>query len=184
MHVEKLEIAGAYRLTPEVHGDDRGFFMEAYNSASLREIGIELEVLQHNHSRSQAGVLRGLHFQWDQPLDKLVRVISGRAYVVVVDIRKNSPTYKKWIATEASAENKLQVYMPFGCASGFYAYEDGTEVEYYYSAFYNKDGESNIRYDDIDIGISWPEGPYILSERDRTAETLQEWELRPESNLF
>ena len=184
MEVTPLQLEGLVLISPTVHGDSRGHFMEAFNKERFRENGITLDVIQHNHSRSAEGVIRGLHFQWDEPLDKLIRVVSGRAYVVAVDIRKKSTTYKQWVGVELSAENKKQVFMPFGFASGFYAYEEGTELEYYYSAQYNPQGESNIRYDDPEIAIVWPSVSPTVSVRDREAETLSVWEKRPESNLF
>lgn len=184
MEVKPLELEGLVLILPTVHGDNRGHFMEAFNKERLQEAGISLEVVQHNHSRSQAGVIRGLHFQWDKPLDKLIRVVSGRAFVVAVDIRKKSPTYKKWVGTELSADNKKELFMPFGFASGFYAYEEGTELEYYYSASYNSQGESNIRYNDPEIAIEWPGDNPIVSERDMQAQLLSEWEGRSESDLF
>lgn len=184
MEVEALHLKGLLVLSPKVHGDARGYFMEAFNKERFREQGITLEVSQHNHSYSQAGVVRGLHFQWDNPLDKLIRVIGGRAFVVAVDIRKKSPTYKEWMGIELSSENKKQIFMPFGFASGFYAYEDGTQLEYYYSAQFNAAGESNIRYDDPEIAITWPAKDVTVSARDEAAQLLSEWEKRPESDLF
>ncbi|HYE23345.1 MAG TPA: dTDP-4-dehydrorhamnose 3,5-epimerase [Candidatus Paceibacterota bacterium] len=184
MNITPLALQDVIRIEPVVHGDTRGFFMEAVNIEVLREHGIDFTIAQHNQSRSQKGVVRGLHFQWDKPLGKIIRVIHGRAFVVAVDIRKNSKTYGKWVGEELSDENKTILYVPFGFASGFYAYADDTELEYYYSALYNPDGESNILWNDERIGIEWPDKNPILSERDKNARKLTQWENSPESDLI
>jgi len=184
MNVTPLAVKDVVRIEPSVHGDERGFFMEAVNTEALKEHGIDFTMVQHNQSRSQKGVVRGLHFQWNKPLGKIIRVIRGRAFVVAVDIRKGSKTYGKWVGEELSEENKTILYVPFGFASGFYAYADNTEVEYYYSALYNPDGESNILWNDERIGIEWPIDDPVLSERDKNARTLTQWEAAPESDLI
>lgn len=184
MKVTPLRIPDVARIEPAVHGDERGFFMEAVNVEKLREHGIDFTIVQHNQSRSQQGVVRGLHFQWDKPLGKIIRVVRGRAFVVAVDIRKSSATYGEWVGEELSDENKTLLHVPFGFASGFYSFVDDTELEYYYSALYNPAGESNILWNDTRIGIHWPTSSPILSERDKGANTFTEWEQTPESNLI
>ena len=184
MVIDELKLPGLRRIVAEVHGDERGFFMEAFNREVLRTVGIDFEIVQHNQSRSQSGVVRGIHFQWDKPLSKLIRVIRGKAYVVAVDLRPNSPTYCKWIGMDLSEHTRESVFLPFGFGSGFFAYEDDTELEYYYSTQYNPGGESNVRWNDPDLGIVWPTSTPILSDRDRHAQTLSAWEKRPESQLF
>ena len=141
MELFPTKLAGLVCISPTVLGDSRGFFMEAFNKAAFAKAGITHDVLQHNQSRSQKGVVRGLHFQWEQPLGKLIRVTRGRAFMVAVDIRKNSPTLGGWEAAEFSEENKKMLFAPFGFATGFCALEDDTDVEYYYNTYYNKEGE-------------------------------------------
>lgn len=184
MHIEQTELPGLKVIQPDVNGDSRGFFMEAFNKRKFAEAGITLEVLQHNQSRSQKGVVRGLHFQWDKPLGKLMRVVRGSAFVVAADIRKDSSTRGKWFSREFSDETKELIWAPFGFATGFCALEDNTEVEYYYNAIYNKDGESNILWSDPDISIDWPIKEPLLSERDQNAQTFAQWFTRPESELI
>lgn len=184
MEVIDLPLSGLKRICPKVHGDTRGFFLEAFNAAAYVEAGIPLTVLQHNQSRSQKSVVRGLHFQWDKPLDKLIRVTRGRAFTVAVDIRKGSPTFGSWHGHELSEENKEEIFAPFGFATGFCALEDNTEVEYYYSAYYNQAGESNIAWNDPDIAIAWPITHPVLSERDSAAQSLKAWIEKRESDLF
>lgn len=184
MEIIKTPIEGLLRILPTVHGDTRGFFMEAFNKRALKEVGIEFDVMQHNQSRSWKGVVRGLHFQWDKPLGKLIRVVRGRAFTVAVDIRKHSPTLGHFVTAELSEENREQVWAPFGFATGFAALEDITEVEYYYTAFYNQAGESNILWNDKDIGIPWPFTKPVLSPRDESAQTLKVWLERKESEFI
>lgn len=182
MEVQPTSLDGLKIISPTVHGDSRGFFMEAFNKNALAAAGIDIDVLQHNQSRSAKDVVRGLHFQWDKPLGKLIRVVRGSAFTVAVDIRKNSKTRGKWEAVELSEENKKLVWAPFGFATGFASLEDITEVEYYYTAFYNQAGESNIIWNDSDIGITWPVENPILSARDAGAQTFSQWLARPESD--
>lgn len=184
MELRPTKLRGLVVIQPTVHGDARGFFMEAFNKRALAEASIEHEVLQHNQSRSQKGVVRGLHFQWDRPLSKVIRVPRGRAWCVAVDIRHDSPTFGQWVAEELSEENKLVMYAPFGFATGFASLEDPTEVEYYYNAFYNQASESTILWNDPSLGIEWPIDDPILSERDKNAQTLEAWSLRPEARLI
>jgi dTDP-4-dehydrorhamnose 3,5-epimerase len=187
MTIEPIEdIKGVYVVTPALHGDERGWFQETYKSSVFSDAGITDPFVQDNHSRSAKGVLRGLHFQWEPPMGKLMRVTAGRAFLVAVDIRKNSPTIGKWFGIEANAENKLQVYAPAGFARGFLALEDKTEVQYKCTGEYNKEAESGIAYDDPAIGISWPvlDIAYIVSEKDAAAQTLDTWLARSEADHF
>ena len=184
MEVIRTPLPGLLQLKAVLHKDNRGHFVEAFNTKAFLEAGIDLVVLQHNISRSKRDVVRGLHFQWDKPLAKLIRVARGKAFLVAADIRKGSPTFGKWYGTEVSEEDAGALYAPAGFATGFAALTDNTEIEYYYSAFYNKEGESNIRFDDPDLNISWPAAEPILSERDLQAESFKAWCERPESDLF
>ena len=132
--------------------DNRGFFQESYSSEQFDALGIHAVFLQDNHSCSQKGVLRGLHFQWDQPMAKLMRVTAGSAFLVAVDIRHNSPTLGEWVSIEASAQNGLQLWAEEGFARGFYTLEDLTEIQYKCSATYNPAGENGILWNDPAIG--------------------------------
>ncbi len=158
--------------------------METFRADFFSSLGLPSEFPQDNHSRSRRGVVRGLHFQWDPPMSKLMRVTCGAAFVVAVDIRKGSPTLGKWFGIEASAENKLQVWAPAGFARGFCALSDFAEVQYKCTAIYNPKTESGIRWDDPDIGIQWPIRDALLTEKDRNARTLAEWLRSPESEHF
>jgi dTDP-4-dehydrorhamnose 3,5-epimerase len=184
MNFGETKLNGLYVIHPEVKGDERGFFMEVFRQDIFKENGLDLQFVQVNHSRSGANVLRGLHFQYDKPLGKLIRVINGCAYVVAADIRKNSKTLGQWFGLELSAENKKLLYVPEGFASGFCVIGDIAEVEYQYTALYNINGESNILWDDPDLNVDWPMQNPIISERDKKANTLYKWLKKEESNIF
>lgn len=171
-------------VVPEVFGDARGFFMETFRADQFRDLGLPVNFVQENHSRSSKGVLRGLHFQWDPPMGKLMRVISGAAFVVAVDIRKGSPTLGQWFGLEISAENKKQVWAPYGFARGFYALTDGCEVLYKCTGIYNQKGEGGIYFGDPAIGVQWPADlkTAVTSERDRKAPTLAQWLASPQAD--
>jgi dTDP-4-dehydrorhamnose 3,5-epimerase len=171
-------------LAPQVFQDERGFFTEVFRADQFKALGLPHKFVQDNHSGSVRGVLRGLHFQWEPPMGKLMRVTRGTAFLVAVDIRKGSPTLGKWFGTEVSAENRYQVWAPAGFARGFCVLSDYAEIQYKCTAIYNNKGESGIRWDDPDIGIKWPITDVQLSEKDRKAQTLKEWLARPESEYF
>ena len=175
--IESRHLGEIVVVVPEVFADERGFFLEAFRADHFKALGLPHEFAQDNHSSSKRGVVRGLHFQWEPPMGKLMRVTRGRAFVVAVDIRKGSQMQGKWVGLEMSAENRRMVWMPAGFASGFCALEDPTEVEYKCTAVYNPKGEGAIRWDDPQIGIAWPSvgRDFILSEKDRCAQTLAEW---------
>jgi dTDP-4-dehydrorhamnose 3,5-epimerase len=155
--------------------DDRGFFMEVYRKDQFEKLGLPGIFVQDNHSRSRKGVIRGLHFQWEPPMGKVMRVTRGIAFLVAVDLRLGSPTVGKWVGIEASAENRKQVWAPAGFARGFCALADDTEVQYKCTGLYNSKAESAIRWDDPEIGIEWPTTNVAISEKDRNAQTLREW---------
>jgi dTDP-4-dehydrorhamnose 3,5-epimerase len=184
MKIEPAPIEGAFIIIPEVHEDDRGFFFESYRHDVMLEHGLDLNFVQDNHSRSAANVIRGLHFQWDPPMAKLMRVTAGRAFLMAVDIRKGSPTLGEWFGMEASAENKIAVYAPAGFARGFASLVDGTEIQYKCTGTYNSSTEGGIAWDDPAIGIKWPLDNPSLSDKDRNAVTLEDWLARPESENF
>jgi dTDP-4-dehydrorhamnose 3,5-epimerase len=162
-------IAGLHHLVPVVHGDERGFFLESYNQRTMAGLGVTCTFVQDNHSRSAAGVLRGLHLQTgDSAQDKLVRVVAGAAWDVAVDLRQGSPTCGRWYGAELSAANKEMLLIPRGFAHGFLALVDGTEFLYKCSAMYDPASERGVLWDDPDLAIAWPlPGPPILSARDR-----------------
>lgn len=182
--VESIHLGEIKVIVPEVRGDDRGFFMETYRRDEFKELGVSDDFVQDNHSRSARGVLRGLHFQWDPPMGKLMRVTQGAAFLVAVDIRKGSPTVGRWYGLEVSAENKKQVWAPYGFARGFCALTDGCEVQYKTTGIYNPHAEGVIHHADPRIGIRWPISPgdATLSERDRIAGTLEQWLASPLSD--
>jgi dTDP-4-dehydrorhamnose 3,5-epimerase len=183
-----LELVGSHIggdvvvLAPKVLGDDRGFFMETYRSDNFRDLGLPVEWPQDNHSRSSKGVLRGLHFQWEPPMSKLMRVTHGAAFLVAVDIRKGSPTLGKWFGLEVSAENKKQLYAPYGFARGFCALTDECEVQYKCTGIYNSRGESGVFYKDPEISVEWPMTNVQVSDKDAKAQTLQQWLASPLSD--
>jgi dTDP-4-dehydrorhamnose 3,5-epimerase len=171
-------------FAPEVFEDERGFFMETYRTDQFKALGLPADFLQDNHSRSKQGVLRGLHFQYDPPMGKLMRVTYGRAFLVAVDLRKGSPTFAKWWGTELSAENKKQMWAPASFARGFCVLSDWAEIQYKVTGLYNKSTDVAIRFDDPEIGIDWPISDPQISERDRKAIPLSEWVKSPESSTF
>lgn len=169
IQVETCEIEGLKIITPEVRGDNRGYFMETYQYEDFKAAGIPQVFVQDNQSASKRGVLRGLHFQIDFPQDKLVRVIRGEVFDVVVDLRKDSPTFGKWHGVLLSEENKKQFFVPKNFAHGFLVLSDYAEFCYKCSDFYHPGDEGGLMYNDPEIGIEWPipEGmELIFSERD------------------
>jgi dTDP-4-dehydrorhamnose 3,5-epimerase len=171
-------------VVPEAFQDSRGFFMETYREDQFKALGLPYHFVQDNHSRSAKGVVRGLHFQWDPPMGKLMRVSLGAAFLVAVDVRKESPTLGKWFGIEATAENRRQVWAPAGFARGFCVLSEAAEIQYKCTGMYNSKAESGIRWNDPQIGIDWPVREPSLSEKDRTAQSLEDWLARPEANLI
>lgn len=165
----ETEIPGVFIIEPRVFGDKRGFFMESYNKAEYAEAGIAEDFVQDNHSSSTSNVLRGLHYQIGKNSQaKLVRVIKGEVFDVAVDIRKDSPTFGKWVGAHLSAENKRSFYVPRGFAHGFYVLSETAEFLYKCNAYYSPSDERGIAWNDPTIGIDWPthgKKP-VLSEKD------------------
>lgn len=177
MQAQRLEIPEVVLLTPRVFGDDRGFFFESYNEKVFQELtGIKPEFVQDNHSRSQKGVLRGLHFQVPpHEQGKLVRVVAGEVFDVAVDIRKGSPFFGKWTGAVLSAENKCQMWIPPGFAHGFVTLSDTAECLYKTTAFYAPESERCIIWNDPDIGVDWQyDGTPLLSEKDRNGVSFED----------
>lgn len=169
-------IEGLCVITPSVHGDNRGYFMETYNQREMNEAGIDTVFVQDNQSASIRGVLRGLHRQINFPQSKLVRVIKGTVYDVAVDLRENSPTYLKWYGIELSEENKKQFFIPKGFAHGFLVLSDYAEFCYKVDDFFHPNDEGGIAYNDPSIGVKWPIGDgmqIILSEKDKAWQPLK-----------
>jgi len=150
-------IEGLCVITPKVHGDSRGYFVETYNQKDMEENGIHVDFVQDNQSMSVKGVLRGLHYQKNFPQTKLVRVIKGAVFDVAVDLRKDSATYGKWYGIELSAENKKQILIPRGFAHGFLVLSDTAEFCYKCDDFYHPNDEGGLAWNDPVLGISWPE---------------------------
>ncbi len=182
--VEKTNIRDILLVTPEIFKDDRGFFTETYRKDKFAELGLNEEFVQDNHSKSAYGVVRGLHFQWEPPMGKLMRVTRGSAFLVAVDIRKGSPTFGQWYGVEASVDNRKQVYAPAGFARGFCVLSESAEIQYKCTGIYNGKSESGILWNDPAIGIHWPVKDPILSKKDEVAQTLQEWSRREEATFF
>lgn len=156
MIITECDIAGPLIIEPKVFGDERGFFMESWNAANFAQAGLDLAFVQDNHSRSQKGVLRGMHFQNPAPQGKLVRVVSGAVYDAVVDLRRSSPTFGKWTGVLLSAENKRMFWVPEGFAHGFLTLEDNTDFLYKCTSAYLPQNECSLAWDDPDVGIVWP----------------------------
>jgi len=183
MHItiESRHLDDVVVLVPDIFKDDRGFFSETFRADQFRLLGLPTDFVQDNHSRSAKGVVRGLHFQWDPPMGKLMRVTVGSAFLVAVDIRKGSPTLGKWVGVECSAENRRMVWAPSGFARGFCALSDASEIQYKCTGIYNARAEAAIRWNDRSIGVEWPLTDVTVSEKDRSALSLAEWLASPQA---
>ena len=166
MQVQKFSIQGLMLVTPDVYGDNRGFFMESYNVEKFKEIGITCEFVQDNHSNSIKNTIRGLHFQIEPGQAKLVRCVRGKVWDVAVDIRPESPTFGQWQAVELSEENKQMFFIPVGFAHGFYVLSEEADFLYKESSVYNSKTEAGIAWDDPDLAVKWPVSVPNLSQRD------------------
>jgi dTDP-4-dehydrorhamnose 3,5-epimerase len=184
--IESRSLSDVVVLVPDIFQDSRGFFMETFREDHFKALGLPYRFVQDNHSRSARGVVRGLHFQWDPPMGKLMRVTQGSAFLVAVDIRKESPTLGKWVGVEASRENRRQVWAPAGFARGFCVLSEFAEIQYKCTGIYNNRAESGILWNDPQIAIAWPlaEWEAALSEKDKKAQTLAQWLGAPESDHF
>ena len=176
--VETCHIEGIKVITPSVFGDERGYFTETYNYNDFKEVGIDQVFVQDNQSASKKGVLRGLHFQYHYPQDKLVRVIKGEVYDVAVDLREGSKTFGQWYGVLLSADNKKQFFIPKNFAHGFLVLSDYAEFVYKCSDFYHPNDEGGLIYNDPQIGIDWPikEGMELtFSDKDTKWGTILEY---------
>ena len=171
MNVVTTDLPGVLIIEPKVFGDERGFFYESFNARSFKEAtGLDVQFVQDNHSRSQKGVLRGLHYQLENTQGKLVRVTAGEVLDVAVDIRRSSPHFGKWVAVRLSAENHRQMWVPEGFAHGFVVLSDFAEFLYKTTNYYTPSAERSIRWDDPDLAIDWQlDAAPQLSGKDQAA---------------
>lgn len=174
MNVEQTKLDGVLLITPQVFGDERGFFMETYNRDKALESGLPGQFVQDNHSKSGKGVLRGLHYQSPQWQGKLVRTVQGEIFDVAVDIRDGSPTFGEWVGFYLNDENKQQLYVPEGFAHGFVVTSDTAEVVYKCTSLYAPEQEGSVLWNDPDIGIEWPIDAPILSAKDELGQRLSD----------
>jgi dTDP-4-dehydrorhamnose 3,5-epimerase len=181
MKVIPTAIAGPLILEPKVFGDARGFFMESYNARAFHEAtGLDVSFVQDNHSRSGKGVLRGLHYQIQQSQGKLVRVVRGSVFDVVVDLRRSSPTFGRWVGVELSEENNRQFWIPPGFAHGFLVTSDSADFLYKTTDYYAPEHERSLAWNDPDVGVEWPlDGEPLLSAKDLAGKRLSECETFP-----
>lgn len=180
MKVTRLKIPDVLLIEPQVFGDHRGFFMETWQARRFEEFGVPATFVQDNHSRSAQGILRGLHYQIEQPQGKLVRVVQGEVFDVAVDLRRRSATFGQWVAARLSADNKHMLWVPPGFAHGFYVISPSAEFVYKCTDYYAPEHERTLLWDDPDLAIDWPlvEGqPPVLSGKDAAGRGLAEAEV-------
>jgi dTDP-4-dehydrorhamnose 3,5-epimerase len=170
----ETRLDGVVLIEPEVHGDERGFLVETYRDDRWRELGVGVDFVQDNHSRSSRNILRGLHFQTSPGQAKLVRCLRGRIWDVAVDLRRDSPTYRHWEGHELDDERHRQLFVPVGFAHGFCVLSGVADVAYKLSSVYDPATEAGIAWDDPDVGVEWPISDPVLSERDRNGPRLAE----------
>ena len=176
MQIFPTKIPDVWLIEPELHGDDRGYFMETFRESYFRARGVELSFVQDNQSRSTKGTLRGMHYQREFPQGKLVRVLAGVVYDVAVDLRRESESLGQWIGEYLTAENHKQLWVPPGFAHGFYVLSESADLTYKCTNYYHPEDECCLRWDDSDIAIQWPlldENP-LLSAKDLAARPLKE----------
>ena len=178
MKLIACDIRGPIIIEPRVFGDERGFFMETWNKRTFGDAGLDLAFVQDNHSRSQKGVLRGLHFQNPGPQGKLVRVTRGAVFDVAVDLRRSSQHFGQWVGVELTAENRRMFWVPEGFAHGFLTLEDDTDFLYKCTALYSPGAEHTLAWDDPAVGIEWPDVGFdpIISDKDAAGLALAEVE--------
>ena len=166
MTIVDTPMDGVVVLEPRVFKDDRGFFLETYRQDRLAALGITHRFVQANQSRSMRDTLRGLHWQWRRPQAKLVRVVTGTIFDAVVDVRRSSPSFGRWVGVELSAANFRQLYVPVGFAHGFCVMSDHADVEYLCSDYYDPGGESGLLWNDPAVGVEWPTHWPLVSDKD------------------
>jgi dTDP-4-dehydrorhamnose 3,5-epimerase len=168
------KLDGVVLLEPQIHGDERGFMVETFRRDAWADLGVDVEFVQHNHSRSAKGTLRGLHFQTEPGQAKLVRCPRGRIFDVAVDLRRGSSTYGEWEGHVLDDERHRQLFVPAGFGHGFAVLSDVADVAYLLSSLYDAATEAGIAWDDPDVGVEWPVAEPLLSERDKSAPRLAE----------
>ncbi len=168
------KLDGVVLLEPEVHGDERGFMVETFSRDAWAELGVDAEFVQHNHSRSSQGTLRGIHFQTEPGQAKLVRCPRGEILDVAVDLRRGSPTYGQWEGHVLDDVSHRQLYVPVGFGHGFAVLSELADVSYLLSSLYDPATESGIAWDDPEVGVEWRVAEPLLSERDKSAPRLTE----------
>jgi dTDP-4-dehydrorhamnose 3,5-epimerase len=168
------KLDGVILIEPLVHGDERGFMLESFSRKTWAELGVEVEFIQQNHSRSAKGTLRGIHFQTEPGQAKLVRCARGRVLDVAVDLRRGSPTYGEWEAHVLDDERHRQLFVPVGFGHGFAVLSDVADVAYQVSSYYDPATEAGIAWDDPEVGVDWQVTDPLLSERDKVAPKLAE----------
>jgi len=177
MRVTPTAIADVLLLEPRVFGDARGFFLESYNEKVFAQAtGLQVQFVQDNHSRSQRHVLRGMHFQTENPQGKLVRVVAGAVFDVVVDIRPDSPSYGRWVGEELSVDNQRQLWIPAGLAHGFLVLSESADFLYKTTAYYHPASERCLAWNDPIVGIDWPldDTPPLVSDKDAKGLSLNQ----------
>jgi dTDP-4-dehydrorhamnose 3,5-epimerase len=180
MKVTETRLPGVLLLEPKAFGDARGFFLESWNRQTFADLGLDLDFVQDNHSHSARGVLRGLHYQLNDPQGKLVRVVSGAVFDVAVDLRQSSPHFGQWVGYELSAENRHMMWIPPGFGHGFLVLSDSADFLYKTTAYYASAWDRGIRWDDPQIGVQWPlEGAPTLSAKDQLLPFINDAEVYP-----
>ena len=176
MQISPTKIPDVWLVEPELHGDDRGYFMETFRESYFRARGVELSFVQDNQSRSTKGTLRGMHYQHEFPQGKLVRVLAGVVYDVALDLRKGSESFGQWVGEYLTAENHKQLWVPPGFAHGFYVLSESADLTYKCTNYYHPEDECCVRWDDSDIAIQWPllDKKPLLSAKDLAARPLKE----------
>lgn len=175
VEIETTELDEVLLVVPDRFQDERGFFTEVYRQDVFAELGLPTDFVQLNHSGSTRNVVRGLHFQWDPPMGKLMRVTRGAAFLVAVDMRADAPTLGRWVGVTLTEDDNRELWAPAHFARGFCVVSDVAEIEYLCTGTYNQAGEGGIRWDDPEVGIGWPVSDPIVSSKDATAPTLSEW---------
>jgi dTDP-4-dehydrorhamnose 3,5-epimerase len=180
MKVIETSLPGVLLLEPKIFGDARGFFLESWNRKTFADLGLDADFVQDNHSRSAKGVLRGLHYQLNDPQGKLVRVVNGAVFDVAVDLRRSSPHFGQWVGYELSADNRRMMWVPPGFGHGFMVRSDSADFLYKTTAYYAPQWDRGIRWNDPQIAVQWPlEGTPTLSDKDQALPFLEDAEVYP-----
>jgi dTDP-4-dehydrorhamnose 3,5-epimerase len=180
MKVIETPLPGVLLLEPKTFGDARGFFLESWNRRTFADLGIDLDFVQDNHSRSSQGVLRGLHYQLNDPQGKLVRVVNGAVFDVAVDLRRSSPHFGQWVGYELCADNRHMMWIPPGFGHGFMVLSESADFLYKTTAYYAPQWDRGIRWDDPQIAVKWPlDGTPTLSDKDQGLPFLGDAEVYP-----